>query len=106
MKDRPPSIDELIVGHINSLAELVQKDVVWMESQPDLNSYSLHVSNLESNLQRHAERMLALRERVVKQLATKCGPSGADVYGSELSNIRKRRFFAKIASLFCRKFDD
>ena len=97
--------DEAIVKGMNSLNELVRRDVEWIESQPDLNGYSIHVSTLESNLQQHAERMQEYRERVVRQIATKCGRSGADVYGSELTNIHIRRFFSKLAGVFCRRFD-
>lgn len=105
MSAAKPTIDESIVQRMNELNELVRKDVEWMESQADLNDYSLHASVLESNLQIHACRMQDYRERVVRQISAKCGATGSDIYGSELSNIRIRRFFAKIAGLFCRKFE-
>lgn len=100
-----PTLDTAIVQRMNELNELVQKDVAWMEAQADLNDYSHHVSNLEANLQIHLGKMQAFREQVVRQIATKCGDAGADVYGSELTNIRIRNFFSKIAGMFCRKFD-
>jgi hypothetical protein len=105
MSPTSTTIDELIVRHMNELNQLVQRDIEWMEAQSDLNDYALHVSNLESNLQIHADRMNAYRERAVRQLTEKCGRSGADIYASELSNIRTRRFFARIAGYFCRKFE-
>jgi len=100
MTDTQPSIDELIIDHMNKLRELATQDVEWIEQQPDLNDYTTHVSVLESNLQRHAEQMLALRERVVRQIAEKCGRDGREIYGKELGNIRLRKRFAKWAEYF------
>lgn len=106
MSKESPSFDELIVSHMNALRELVEKDVAWIEQQVDLNDYGIHVSVLESNLQMHADKMLAFRERVVRQIAEKCGPAGRDIYGNECSNIRIRKFFAKIAEFFTHKCPD
>lgn len=80
--------------------ELVTQDAEWIEEQLDVNDYTTHVSVLESNLQRHAEQMLALRERVVRQLAEKCGRDGREIYGKELGSIRLRKRFARWAEYF------
>jgi len=100
MRGNEPSIDELIVDHMNKLRELATKDVEWIEEQTDLNDYITHVTVLESNLQRHADQMLALRERVVRQISTKCGRDGREIYGPESRNIRLRKRFARFAE-FC-----
>jgi len=95
MSNREPNMDEQIVGHMNELNRLVEQDIRWIEEQVHLNDYSIHVSNLESNLQMHAERILAFRERVIRQIALKRGRDGQDIYGKELANIRIRGFFSK-----------
>jgi hypothetical protein len=103
MTDSRTSIDELIVDHMNKLRELATQDVEWIEEQPDLNDYTTHVSVLESNLQRHAEQMMALRERVVRQIAEKSGRDGREIFRKELGNIRLRKRFARWAEYFTHK---
>ena len=87
---REKQIDDFIRDHMHKLCELVTQDVEWMEQQPDLNDYIWHVTEADMALERHAEQMLALRERVLKQIANKCGRDGHDVYDRELANIDRQ----------------
>ena len=103
MQTREPTIDELIAEHINELQQLATQDVEWVEAQSDLTEYIIHITTLEGNLLRHAERMLALHERVVSQIADKCGQAGHEIYSRELHNIRIRRRFSKLANYFTYK---